>query len=387
MLGIALEGGGAKGAFHMGVVKAFMEEGYEFGGITGTSIGALNGAIIAQGDFEAGYKVWENIDTSLLFDLEKEKLTKIINRQIDKNTLFHFAAKLKEFIENKGVDKSKIRQLIESVIVEEKLRKSPTDFGLVTVSVSELKPLELYKEDIPQGRMVEYLMASSSFPGFQMETIEGKYYLDGGLYDNCPVNLLARKGYQEIIAVRTLSIGIIQDIKYPDVKVTSIKPAEDLGNILIFDHSLIHRNLKMGYFDALRTIKGLKGKKYYVTPLKEETFKEILAVKSPQIVQNSEKLFIMRDTDPGKMIFERIIPLLGKALGIQGSFSSQDVVITLFERLAEEAHMEKYKVYSFDNFIEEIKKAQVKKPEQKKPLRLNKNFVMEAAAQKFLDAF
>ena len=42
----ALEGGGARGAFHMGVVKAFLEEGYEIGGITGTSIGALNGAIV-----------------------------------------------------------------------------------------------------------------------------------------------------------------------------------------------------------------------------------------------------------------------------------------------------------------------------------------------------
>jgi NTE family protein len=260
MLGMALEGGGAKGAFHMGVMKAFLEEGYEFGGITGTSIGALNGAVIAQGDFEKGYQMWESIDTSLLFDLEQEQLTKIINRQIDKNTVFHFAAKVKEFIKNRGIDKSKIRQLVESVIVEDKLRKSPMDFGLVTVSVSELKPLELYKEDIPQGKMIEYLMASSSFPGFQMETIDGKHYLDGGLYDNCPVNLLARKGYKEIIVVRTLSIGVIQDIKYPNVKVTSIKPFEDLGNILNFDHELIKRNLKMGYDDAMHTIKKLKGK-------------------------------------------------------------------------------------------------------------------------------
>ena len=51
MIGLALEGGGARGAFHMGVVKAFLEEGYEIGGITGTSIGALNGAIIVQGSF------------------------------------------------------------------------------------------------------------------------------------------------------------------------------------------------------------------------------------------------------------------------------------------------------------------------------------------------
>lgn len=58
MLGLALEGGGAKGAYHMGVVKAYFEEGYYFDGVVGTSIGALNGAIIAQGDFELGYELW-----------------------------------------------------------------------------------------------------------------------------------------------------------------------------------------------------------------------------------------------------------------------------------------------------------------------------------------
>ena len=39
MLGVALEGGGARGAFHVGAIKALLEEGYEIDGIVGTSIG------------------------------------------------------------------------------------------------------------------------------------------------------------------------------------------------------------------------------------------------------------------------------------------------------------------------------------------------------------
>ena len=46
MYGLVLEGGGARGAYHIGVYKAILEEGIEIGGITGTSIGALNGAMI-----------------------------------------------------------------------------------------------------------------------------------------------------------------------------------------------------------------------------------------------------------------------------------------------------------------------------------------------------
>lgn len=77
ILGLALEGGGAKGAFHLGVVKAFLEEGYTFDGITGTSIGALSGALIAQGDFEKCYRLWESIETYKLFDIEDVEYEKI----------------------------------------------------------------------------------------------------------------------------------------------------------------------------------------------------------------------------------------------------------------------------------------------------------------------
>ncbi len=52
MYGLVLEGGGAKGAYHIGAYRALMEEGIEIQGIAGTSVGALNGAILAQGDYE-----------------------------------------------------------------------------------------------------------------------------------------------------------------------------------------------------------------------------------------------------------------------------------------------------------------------------------------------
>jgi NTE family protein len=116
MLGLALEGGGAKGAFHMGAVKAFLEEGYNFDGVAGTSIGALNGAIIAQGDFELGYKWWERIDTSLLFDIEQSFMQKFMNKKIDKESLLYLYSKVKDVIENRGLDTLKIRETLKTLI-------------------------------------------------------------------------------------------------------------------------------------------------------------------------------------------------------------------------------------------------------------------------------
>lgn len=64
MYGLVLEGGGAKGAYHIGAYKAIMEEGIEIRGIAGTSVGALNGALIAQEDFEKAYNLWYNMSFS-----------------------------------------------------------------------------------------------------------------------------------------------------------------------------------------------------------------------------------------------------------------------------------------------------------------------------------
>ena len=50
MLGLALEGGGAKGAYEIGAYRALTELGYHFDVICGVSIGAINAALLAQGD-------------------------------------------------------------------------------------------------------------------------------------------------------------------------------------------------------------------------------------------------------------------------------------------------------------------------------------------------
>jgi NTE family protein len=238
MYGLALEGGGAKGAYHLGVIKAFLECGYEFGGVTGTSIGALNGAIIAQGDFEKGYNLWENLDPTLLFAIDKEEYKKIVDKDIDKDVIAGVLSKLRKVVKNKGIDTNKMRQVISGIVDEKKLRNSKIDFGLVTVSLSDMKPVEIFKEDIPEGKMIDYLMASASFPGFKLQPMDDKYYIDGGFYDNCPINLLAQRGYRDIIAIRTNAAGITRKIENQDVKVTYIIPSENLGSLLNFDNNV-----------------------------------------------------------------------------------------------------------------------------------------------------
>lgn len=382
MYGLALEGGGVKGAFHMGAVKALLEEGYEFGGVTGTSIGALNGAIIAQGDFEAGYRLWESMDTPLIFDIEEAQYKKLIDRRIDRKLLMKLAARMGEIIENKGIDTGKMRQIVESIVDEEKLRKSDTDFGLVTVSITDLKPLEIYKEDIPEGKMIDYLMASASFPGFKLNSIGDKYFIDGAFYDNCPVNLLARKGYKEIIAIRTLGPGIVQHVRYHNIKLMNIIPSEDLGMPLDFNQELIRRNLQMGYYDTMKSLKGLKGRKYYIIPKNDDEVFDIFYKLSDTLLRELGILFKIKKMPVKRTLFEGIIPEMMSLLDLKASSDYQDILLGLLEVLAEDNGVNKYKIYSLEEFIGIIKsnsegknKALIKSSNLKKDSSLNKKLV------------
>ncbi|MEK3884741.1 patatin-like phospholipase family protein [Paenibacillus sp. PL2-23] len=355
-LALALEGGGAKGAYHMGVVKAYREAGYTFDAIAGTSIGALNGAVIAQGDFEIGFGVWEQLDARSIFDISEEEYRLLMRRRLDTAALRHMAARTKRLIAGRGMDTHKMRLFMESLIDESRLRSSTADFGLVTVSLSDRAPLELYKEDIPAGRILDYLMASASFPGFQTTFIDDKAYIDGGLYDNCPINMLARKGYTSIVAVRTFAMGVTQKVRYPDLTLTTIAPSEPLGGMMSFNPSAIHRSMSMGYYDALRGLQGLQGRVYCIDieSLTEEACKGMLA-SLPDAKLLALGRMLGASGIPARELWSRVIvPRLSESMRLPGDASSITFIIHLAEALASAKGIEKYAVYSFQDWVRSV---------------------------------
>ena len=356
MRGLALEGGGAKGAFHMGAVKALLEEGYTFDGVVGTSIGAINGAVIAQGDFELGYNWWTMLNTSLLFDIDEKFLEKFNNLELDRDAFSYAYTKIKKIWENKGLDTKKIRKMLEGIIDEKKLRKSKMEFGLVTVEYPSLKPVRMFTPDIPEGALISYIMASASFPLFKNEEFEGVRYLDGGFFDNCPIGLLSEKNYDEIFAVRTLGFGISQKLKESNSKIITINPSKPLGPMLRFDNKIINENINLGYCDTMRVLQGLRGEKYYLRILPDEKdafFASILSISS-DVIFKAAKLLNIKGDDPKRILFERIIPIISDELRLPSNTSYEDVVLSLMEYIAEQKKIGKYKVRTLGEFAEEI---------------------------------
>lgn len=357
MFGLVLEGGGARGAYHVGAYKAIKELNIEIGGIAGTSIGAINGAMMVQGDYELLEKIWLSVDSYELFDLDEktvEDLRHFNLRDINFSYLLHQS---KEILSNRGLDTSRIRELFDYYIDEDKIRSSNIDFGIVTVNLTDKKPMELMKEDIPEGKLIDFLIASANLPAFRIEEVDGKKYLDGGFYNNLPIDILANKGYKNIIAVRTLAIGIIRKAKIKDLNIIFIQPVESLGSMLgalDFNRERAEEYINLGYYDAMKVFKKLKGFKYYCIPF-EGNFINILTDfynKYKERLCNIGRFLGYEDVCEDRMFFEKIIPRLESILDMKGKNDYQDICIRFFERIAEKYGVERFKIYKAEEFVE-----------------------------------
>ena len=78
--GLVLEGGGAKGAWQIGAWKALKEAGVKIRGVAGTSVGALNGALICMGDLERAENLWKNIEYSQVMDVNDERMQSLFDK-------------------------------------------------------------------------------------------------------------------------------------------------------------------------------------------------------------------------------------------------------------------------------------------------------------------
>lgn len=262
-IGIALGGGGVKGAYQMGAWQALHELGLEYQVVTGSSIGSLNGALMAQGDFSAAWDIWQSMEYNSIFAGEPDP--DIIHVQ----TNFEIVTSgLLQVAERRTYDVSPFERLIRSSLDEKRLRASPVQFGLTTVEYPNMVPHALCKEEIPPGEMADYLLASCAcFPIIPMRVIHGVHYLDGGFYDNLPINLAARCGAERVIAVDLGPPGFKRPVMESEqLRVVYVRPRRSLGPIFSFDRKRIDANIRLGYQDLLKAVAGYTGERYTFYP-------------------------------------------------------------------------------------------------------------------------
>ena len=256
-----MAGGGARGSYQVGVYQALTELGWRPDIITGTSVGCLNGAMFATGQWATARDMWLTIDTRQVIADPPDPQRGPLNFW-------------QETVRGGGLDVSPLEGIVDRVLEEEQLRTGPIAFGLVTVNRRTLRPLELTADQIPQGQMKEYLLASAAcFPAFPARDIEGQQFIDGGYADNMPVNLARRMGAQEVVAVDVDGIGVTRRIP-EDLPVILIRSYWDLGAILTFDPRQAARNIALGYNDTYRAFGHILGICYGIQAGQERALTE-----------------------------------------------------------------------------------------------------------------
>lgn len=174
-----LSGGGSRGGYEIGVWQALRELGIPIHIITGASVGALNGAMAAQNDFELALRLWKELETHMIFDVEETQDAGLFDFDIGGMTASEAAAYAKEILFNGGAGTSGLEAIVKNYVSEEKIRKSAVEFGVVTVEFPSLRPHYLFTEDIPAGKLPDYILASAAcFPAVQAKEIDGVRYID-----------------------------------------------------------------------------------------------------------------------------------------------------------------------------------------------------------------
>ena len=173
-LGLALGGGGALGAAHVGVLQVLYERGIRPTIVAGTSVGSVIGGAYALG-----------IDPYRLADM------------VTHTQWGDFASPVKG--PGFGVlDTDGLRETVESLGGDRKIEDLPIRYGAVATDLFSRKPVVLER-----GSLCDAMCASIAVPVlFRPTARDGKLLVDGGLVENLPLEAAFEMGAAHVIGVR-----------------------------------------------------------------------------------------------------------------------------------------------------------------------------------------
>lgn len=210
---LVLSGGGARGAFQVGVIKYLREIGWEPDLICGTSVGAINAAAMGSGmTIELMARLWRTYRRKKMF-------------RVTLPTLFGSLRSRRRFTPMS--DNGPLKRLIEMFIDLDALRNCPREILISALNMRTGQIVYLNQRAITH----RHIMAASAIPGlFGWEYINGEPYWDAGLMVNTPITPALEMGARQIVVILHSPIGAFP-VKEPK---TALEVAE-----LVFEHFLI----------------------------------------------------------------------------------------------------------------------------------------------------
>lgn len=252
-IGVVWSGGGARGAFQMGMWKAMRELGIDkqVTVLTGTSIGAINGVAFVQGEYDLSLEIWESMDYDQVFDSfpKRERL----------NTAKVLFSVAKDFVWKRGLSVDVARGRVKKLTDEVKVRTSDVDFGLVVYNWTKRQGEKLFVDEIPAGLLADYVNASGNIPFFEKLKINGDKYIDGGFSEVVPLSLCLRKAdkFDKLLVANINSFPYTSLYDRDSImgkELHLFSPMRDLGSPFDFSPEAVQHGIAIGYRDTMAAL-------------------------------------------------------------------------------------------------------------------------------------
>lgn len=302
IVGLVLSGGGAKGAYQVGALQYLAEIGFEPQMIAGTSIGALNGAVLSSHQpfklaVERLSDLWDRLSYERIIRASPTTVVRSITRvagavvptiKVVRQWLMAFLAE-QGFLEKpealfdpepmerlirEAVDRNGLEEGVELWVAVFPALKIPgfdydwvVDFARAATGV---QAHWLRAQDFASDPDVLYsvLLASAAIPlAFPKREVDGQSYVDGGLADNAPLGALVERGCTHAIVIH-LSNGAVWDRHSFPIQVIEIRPQDQilktevpvigtLSTLLDFSFERITDLKQRGYEDARKILASI----------------------------------------------------------------------------------------------------------------------------------
>jgi NTE family protein len=215
LIDLALQGGGSHGAFTWGVLDRLLEEPWlQIEAISGTSAGAMNAAVMADGHAQAGSPgaraaleaFWRGVSKAALFSpLQRSPIDVLLDRwTLDHSPAyiaFDLLARIFSPYDLSFGSPNPLREILSDALDFTRLAKAPIKLFITATNVRTGRPRVFRNADLTP----EVLLASACLPTmFQAVEIDGEAYWDGGYSGNPTMTPLV----QECVSDDTILVAI-----------------------------------------------------------------------------------------------------------------------------------------------------------------------------------
>lgn len=279
-IGLVLSGGGARGAYQIGALKALKELSIDkyIRVVSGTSIGALNSMLFIMNDIDKSIDIWNKINKEAILPTGNNNLT-------IRSILLHFGISNMNFIKKYipkvisggNISRSGLINIMDKINFDF-IKKSDIISYVACTESTELIAKYFKINDYTKEDIKKILLATSAIPMiYNCEKIDSVKYLDGGVVDNVPIQPVYGENCDIIIVIHLSKESDINKRMFPNTTIIEILPSivEDglFEGTLEFNEDMSNKRIQIGYDDTMERIKPIMELTRFIDKSEEKELK------------------------------------------------------------------------------------------------------------------